>query len=170
MRERGYGPGELAYQSGVSYNYIYKIRKGGAPNIAAAQVEKLAKALKTTPAYLRGLTNNSSADEISYEVIEGRAELRPETEELAARLDELPDTLRARLVGAVSEILALVDEQLGRRSLSELKLQLLDYLDDMPEEDQEELVAEVRRAAERAEARRRAAAGGQTDARRTSGG
>lgn len=35
MAARGYGPGELALYSGLSYDYVYKIRKGQAPNIAA---------------------------------------------------------------------------------------------------------------------------------------
>lgn len=167
MRERGYGPGELAYQSGLSYNYVYKIRKGGAPNIAAAQVQKLARALRTTPDYLLGLTNDvHPPDEPGepYEIIGGRAELAPEVADLAQRIDELPDGLRARMVGLVDQALELVAEELAVANLSERGRELVEMFETLDPEDQ----ATLEQTAEAMRAARRAAFGAPGDARRAS--
>lgn len=52
MDQRGLGPGELAYLSGISYNMIYKMRKGERPNLSAILAVKLARALNTTVEFL----------------------------------------------------------------------------------------------------------------------
>lgn len=144
MRERGYGPGELAYQSGLSYNYVYKIRKGLAPNIAAAQVQKLARALRTTPDYLMGLSNVSAPGD-DYEVISGRAELAPEVEDLAQRVDDLPESLRTHMVRLMVQALALVDELRGPATLSEPQKLMLAYFEQLNEANQDLALAELQR-------------------------
>jgi transcriptional regulator with XRE-family HTH domain len=131
MQERGYGPGELAYQSGVSYNYIWKIRKGNAPNIAVTQVQKLAKALRTTPDYLTGLSDIVSAEMNgdTYEMIRWRAEqlqlpdvmrLAPDVAGLAQRLDGLPGGKRSRVIQIIDAILGLTEGSNGVEPVEEL--------------------------------------------------
>lgn len=110
MKARGYGPGELAYQADVSYDYIYKIRKGGAPNIAAVQVQKLAAALKTSVEYLLGVTDDPRpippVEGQPYEVIMPPWPAR--VTELAARLGGAPDGALEQLLDVFEGILELM--------------------------------------------------------------
>jgi transcriptional regulator with XRE-family HTH domain len=117
MAARGYGPGELAYQAGVSYNYIYKIRLGQAPHISAAQVAKLAAALRTSPGYLMGSTDDPAPQPVpstQLVVNEDRADYAPLTREvaqLAARLNRLPAGARAKIIAAFAAVVELTEGQ-----------------------------------------------------------
>lgn len=57
MEQRGWGPGELAEQSGVAYDTIYKVRSTQRPRTSAEVVAKLAVALGCSMDYLMGLTD-----------------------------------------------------------------------------------------------------------------
>ncbi|HXF60739.1 MAG TPA: helix-turn-helix domain-containing protein [Caldilineaceae bacterium] len=58
MERRGWGPGELAYQSGVGYDTIYKIRSAKRPRTSAEILAQLAQALGCSVDYLVGLTDS----------------------------------------------------------------------------------------------------------------
>ncbi len=58
MQARELGPGELAAQSGLSYNYVYKIRLGKAPRVSAVELGKLARTLGTSVEYLTGAVDS----------------------------------------------------------------------------------------------------------------
>lgn len=58
---RKWGPGELAYHSGVDYDTIYKIRTKQRTRISAEIVAKLSLALKCTMEYLMGIAPSPSA-------------------------------------------------------------------------------------------------------------
>lgn len=137
MAERGYGPGELAYHSGLSYDYVWKIRKGGAPNIAAVQVQKLAVALKTSADYLLGLSNDRTV------TAESGGEIWPaDVVTIAERLGDLPDETRQRAVNAVAGLLDAIEAELYA-GLSAKKRQIVDYFDDLGEADQEYVLNQV---------------------------
>lgn len=58
MKQRGLGPGELAYLSGVAYDTIYKIAADKRPLTSGETLGKIAKALSCSVDYLLGLTDN----------------------------------------------------------------------------------------------------------------
>lgn len=79
MEKRRWGPGELAYQSGVNYETLYKLRSGQRPRMSAELVGKLAHALGCSVDYLLGLTDNEtaySADQVSFNVEDEKARAR----------------------------------------------------------------------------------------------
>lgn len=67
MDERGWGPGELEYQSGVSYDTIYKIRTTHRPRTSAEVVAKFAIAFKVSIEYLLDLTDSRSPKAIDLD-------------------------------------------------------------------------------------------------------
>lgn len=67
MEKRGLGPGELAYLSGISYNMIYKMRKGERPNISAILAVRLARALNTTVEFLIDVPQNKDENVLAEE-------------------------------------------------------------------------------------------------------
>ncbi|MCB0040996.1 MAG: helix-turn-helix transcriptional regulator [Caldilinea sp.] len=56
----GMGPVELAESSGLSYNFIYRLRKGERADMSASSLAMLARALATSTDYLLGLTDDPS--------------------------------------------------------------------------------------------------------------
>lgn len=58
LEQRGWGPGELAQQSGVAYDTIYKLRTGERARPSADIVARLALALGCSVEYLLGLTDS----------------------------------------------------------------------------------------------------------------
>lgn len=51
-KKRGYTQEKLSETTGIDYKYIQKIESKSPPNIRLETIEKLAKALKTTPSKL----------------------------------------------------------------------------------------------------------------------
>jgi len=79
MGKRGWGPGELAYQSGVNYETLYKLRSGQRPRMSAELVGKLAHALGCSVDYLLGLTDNEAPyteNQVSFNVEDERSRTR----------------------------------------------------------------------------------------------
>ena len=56
--DRGWDAGVLAYKTGVSASYIYKLETGGRANASADILGRMADALETTIEYLIGATND----------------------------------------------------------------------------------------------------------------
>lgn len=52
------GPVELAQSAGLSYNFIYRLRKGERGDMSASNLAAIARALDTSTDYLLGLTDN----------------------------------------------------------------------------------------------------------------
>lgn len=60
MRTYSIGPVELAESAGLSYNFIYRLRKGDRADMSASSLAMLARALATSTDYLLGMTDDPS--------------------------------------------------------------------------------------------------------------
>lgn len=120
-------------------------------------VNALAQALDTDPSYLLDLPDEEQATG-------GRAELAPEVATLAQRIDDLPEGLRAQVVGLVDQTLALVEDQLSGVALSAGEKLMLAYFDQLNDQNQAVALAELQRML----AEPHGDAGGQRDAQGTS--
>jgi len=151
MLARDYGPGELAYQAGVSYNYVYKIRKGLAPHIAARQVAKLAAALRTSSGYLLGVTDDPTPEPApsSGRVVNAAPIYPADVAGLAARLSSLPASRRAQAVDVISGVLDFseddgAEEEAGDDpQTTEFVRRLVRLLDNLPPEKRAQWEAQI---------------------------
>ncbi len=90
MATRGWGPGELAERTGLSYNAIYKLRSGAGQRPAAETIARLAVALGTTTDFLLGLTD--------YMHPASDMPLTPGSVEIVEILNRLPPIVAADLL------------------------------------------------------------------------
>lgn len=103
--------------------------ENGQPRVDLWILESIAQALAVPVSELLD-ANVPERQEPDETVIEGRAELAPEVEELAGLLDELPRGVRERLTSVIRELLDLVkgdepaDDEEARR--------LVRLLDNLP--------------------------------------
>lgn len=58
MEGQGLESSELADKTGLSYNYIYLLRRGDRPNVSAVNLAMMAAAMGCSVEYLVGLTDN----------------------------------------------------------------------------------------------------------------
>jgi len=106
MSAKKVGPGELAYLSGVSYDYIYKIRKGQAKNVSAIMLAKIANALDTSVDYLLGLTDDPTPPQREDT---GARALPPDLLPLCERLSRLPEDERKNIIDIVMRIVEFTE-------------------------------------------------------------
>ncbi len=64
MSQHGIGPVQLAKAAGLSYEFIYKLRNGGAARISAVSLAKIATALQTSSDYLLNLSDTPTHVEL----------------------------------------------------------------------------------------------------------
>lgn len=60
MQSTGLDSLALAYHSGISYDYVYKILRGDRPNMSAENLAAIATTLGTSMEYLMGITDDSA--------------------------------------------------------------------------------------------------------------
>lgn len=104
MDLRGWGPGELQYQSGVTYDTIYKIRTSNRPRTSAEILGKLAVALGCSVDYLIGLTDDPRTLD---EILEKQKTLSAVSEQsllLLAIFDQLPEDDQAALRSLIQHL------------------------------------------------------------------
>lgn len=58
MQSTGLDSLALAYHSGISYDYVYKILRGDRPNMSAENLAAIATTLGTSMEYLMGMTDD----------------------------------------------------------------------------------------------------------------
>lgn len=100
LNEKGWGPGELASYSGVSYDTIYKLQNTDRPRVAAETIVKLAAALKVSTDFLLGLTD------VRWRPSDRDSSMSPEAEAASRIIDELPEKFRSECLLQVRQVKA----------------------------------------------------------------
>lgn len=108
LREhRGLDVGQLAYKSGVSAGYIYKLESNERPNVSGVILADLARALGTTVDYLLGRTNDPRPTPRSTSDVDFAHLLR--LQRIAERVARLPEERQQVVMDALLTLLDVED-------------------------------------------------------------
>ena len=118
MERRGWGPGELQYQSGVTYDTIYKIRTSNRPRTSAEILGKLAVALGCSVDWLIGITDDPRPTSEILGKQKTLAAVSDQGLELLGMLEQLPAGDQAVVNGLIRHL----DEK--RKSVERLQVAL----------------------------------------------
>ncbi len=155
IKESGLALTEVAERAGISYDYLYLIRKGERPNVTGRTLAGLASALGTTTDYLLGLTDDPKPRQEESETQPLLQELQP----LIERLNKLDPDERQEWVESFCRILD-ISERIAEEEFEKLPPDAQEFVrlfDLLPEELKEEFRRELEEAVAR-EAGRSAAA------------
>lgn len=127
MELRGWGPGELEYQSGVNYDTIYKLRIHKRPRTSAEVLAKLAQALGCSVDYLVGLTDSPLPNKLNVSL---------QIEELLAAIGQLSPRRQRDLRKIVAALEAAEQEEArATQWRGQLNQILLDEIEKLGGED-----------------------------------
>ena len=103
------GPAELARESGLTYNFIYRLRKGDRADLSASNLAAIADALGTNTEYLLGrIDDPQPIDALSDgEVMAYFEATNPELAAMYKMILELPPSLRTEAMERVGADLAM---------------------------------------------------------------